>query len=134
MNPAVVLTALLPAFTQGLQQLFNRLLGSSQPATVADKIALIKAESDAATALAALDSVNGTPSQWVIDLRSALRPIASLVLVLGFIVVCLWLVVFHVPILAGTAAFVGVLGDLAGCAIFYWFGERFQFNLTGSKK
>jgi len=133
MLPVSILAAFIPTLSQGLQQLFNKFLGSAQPRTLSERIQLIEAEARAAESLAALDTVVGTPSQWVVDLRSALRPIASLVLVGGFVVTVMVISLGGVKVGPGDAVFLGVLGELAGCAIFYWFGERFQFNLTNAK-
>jgi len=130
MFPVSVLTALLPAFTQGLQQVFTRFFGSAQPATVDERIRLMQAESQAAQSLATLDTVSGTPSQWVVDLRSALRPIASLVLVIGFVAAVVIIAMFQIKLDSAIMMILGTLGDLAGAAIFYWFGERFHFNLS----
>ena len=130
MLPVSILAALLPTLTGGLQQLFNKFLGSAQPRTIAERIQIIEAEAKAAEAVASLDAVVGTPSQWVVDLRSALRPIASLVLVVGYVLLVVGVATSGTKLGLGDLALVSVLGDLAGCAIFYWFGERVQLSFS----
>lgn len=130
MLPVSILAALLPTLTGGLQQVFNKFLGSAQPRTLSERIQLIEAEAKAAESLASLDAVVGTPSQWVVDLRSALRPIASLVLVCGYVGLVIVLTASGTKVGAGDIAAITILGELAGCAIFYWFGERLHVNLS----
>ena len=76
-----VIGAVVPVLAESVKQLIVRWTGGVKPANVDEQIRLMKAESDRLTALAALDTPGGTPSQWVVDLRASSRYIGALAVI-----------------------------------------------------
>ena len=86
--------------------------------SVEDQLKIESAQVERLKALAELDNPNGTPSQWVIDLRGSFRYLAAATLILGGVV------------LAGYAAWTtdaalfAVAVEMAGSPFGFIFGER----------
>jgi hypothetical protein len=107
--------ALVPAASDGLRAIFNRITGGAgaKPANVAELVQVMEAENKRLEILQKLDAP-GDVHRWVNDLRALQRP-AMATLVLGsYATAALWV---H-PAASITAA----LGELAGMVIFYLFG------------
>lgn len=86
--------------------------------SVDDQIKLESAQVQKLEALAKLDNPNGTPSQWVIDLRASFRYIAAAAIILvGGIIAAL-------GISKGDPATIGAGLELAGIPFGFIFGER----------
>lgn len=108
-SAATVLTAFIPALSDGVKALFHKFTDTGpQPQNVDDAIKLMEAETAKVQALAALDSVTGEVHTWVNDVRALQRPVA-VVLVLGAL--------FLFPD-------VPFIDNLASSAVFYLFGDR----------
>lgn len=76
-----ILGALVPVGAEAVKQLINKFVGGSKPVTVEEQVAIGRLEIDRITALAALDTPGGTPSQWVIDLRASARYVGALLVI-----------------------------------------------------
>ena len=88
-----------------------------------DQIKLENANIERLKALAQLDNPNGTPSQWVVDLRGASRYVAT-VLAIG---------VGAVMMLKATTPELEALGfELVGIPFGFLFGERMYLGLKGN--
>lgn len=122
-----VLPALLPALSDGLRSLLSRLTGGAgaKPQNVAEVIQLMQADTARLAAIAQLDQPGGNASQWVSDLRGAMRPVACILVILAYI---------------GALAFAKQLpdGDIAQLSVyaqmvtFYLFGDRsYQYFKAG---
>lgn len=86
--------------------------------SVDDQIKLETAQVQKLEALAKLDSPNGTPSQWVIDLRSSFRYIsAAIIILVGGVIATL-------GISKGDPTTIGAGLELAGMPFGFIFGER----------
>ncbi len=77
--------ALVPVAAEGIRGLVNRFAGGVKAVTIEDQIKLDQSEIAKLTAVAALDTPGGTPSQWVVDLRASARYVAAGVVILGAI-------------------------------------------------
>lgn len=108
-SAATVLTAFIPALSDGVKALFHKFTDTGpQPQNVDDAIKLMQAETAKVQALAALDSVTGTVHTWVNDVRAMQRPVAVVAALVGFMLFndsAMW-------------------GNMASSAIFYLFGDR----------
>ena len=74
-----IIGALIPVGIEGVKQIIGHLSGEVKPVSVDEQIKLDQSEIDRLKALALLDTPVGTPSQWVIDLRTSSRYIGALV-------------------------------------------------------
>ena len=127
-----ILPALLPAavdvFGVGAKALINKVAGGTQaqPNTFEDRLALGQQDIERLGALAALDKVTGTPSQWVIDLRSSARYIAV------FAILAAWMLFGGLSLLGYISAaseIVLTTAELARMAFFFLFGDRVYRHL-----
>lgn len=116
-------SALLPAGVDAIKGLFSGLGRRIGGLSVDDEIKLKNADVERVKALATLDTPVGTPSQWVVDLRSSFRYIAATICVIGGLATF-----FVVPALAPIGA------ELASVAFSFIFGERMLLSLKGSSK
>lgn len=122
----LLLPALLPAAIDVAKSIFGGLGRRFAGLSVDDEIKLDQSNIAKLEALAKLDTPTGTPSQWVIDLRSSFRYIAA-----------------GVSIVSG--AFIGykfgavpealnLAGQLISAPFSFIFGERLYFGMKGMKK
>lgn len=118
MITTALISALAPAAVDAVKSLFGGLSRRVAGLSVDDEIKLQTANIERLKALAALDTPAGTPSQWVIDLRSSFRYIAAGIFVVGGIGLS-----FFIPDLA-TVGMEAALG-----ASSFIFGERMLLSL-----
>ena len=118
----LLLPALLPAVIDGVKNLAQGVSRKVGGLSVDDQLKLQTADIDRLKALAALDEVKGSPSQWVVDLRSSFRYIAAGLSIIGGIYV-----IINIP----TAVEIGT--QLISAPFSFIFGERLYFGLTGRK-
>lgn len=76
-----IIGALLPIAAEGGKQLITKWVGGVRPTSVDEQIKLDQSEVARIEALAKLDAPIGTPSQWVIDLRSSARYVGALAVI-----------------------------------------------------
>ena len=121
---SLILPALVPAFADGARGLIAKFTGGAggQPQNITERIELMKAEAEKLQALAQLDSVNGEPSKWIVDLRASFRYI-----IISAIMVFTAIVVFN-PDIVG-ASVVVVFLDMTGACMSFVIGERMYLSL-----
>lgn len=96
--------------------------------SVDDQIKLQTAEVQKLEAIAKLDNPNGTPSQWVIDLRASFRYIAAAAVILvGGVVAAL-------GVSNSDPATIGAGLELAGMPFGFIFGERLVLSYKPHSK
>jgi len=76
-----ILAALVPVGIEGIKQAAARWMGGVRATTIAEQIQLDQMEVERLKALAELDKPEGTPSQWVIDLRASARYLGALAVI-----------------------------------------------------
>ena len=117
-----LISALAPAAVDGIKSLLGGLGRKVGGLSVDDEIKLKNADVARLEIVSKLDTPVGTPSQWVIDLRSSFRYIAAGICVLS-------------PILALVIApeTLVLTGELAAGAFSFIFGERMLLSLKAAK-
>ena len=119
----LILPALVPAFTDGVRGLFAKFTGGAggQPQNMQERISLIQAETEKLKALAQLDTPNGEPSKWIIDLRACYRYV-----IITFILLATIAVVYspNVPV-----SIVAVFLDMTGACMSFIIGERMYLSI-----
>lgn len=118
-----ILAALLPAGVEAVKSMAGVLGRKFGGLSVDDEIKLDQAQVSKLQALATLDTPTGTPSQWVIDLRSSFRYVAAAGCILGGIGL-----LFINPLLSELA------GSLISMPFAFIFGERMVLSLKGKSK
>jgi len=115
---SLILPALVPAFTDGVRGIFAKLTGGAggQPQNMQERISLIQAETERLKALAQLDTPNGEPSKWIIDLRACYRYI-----IVSFILIATIAVIYSPSV---PTAVVSVFLDMTGACMSFIIGER----------
>ena len=76
-----IISALVPVGIEGIKQAAAKWFGGVRATTVDEQIKLDANEIEKIKALAELDKPIGSPSQWVIDLRSSARYIGALAVI-----------------------------------------------------
>lgn len=76
-----IIGALVPIVAESGKQLVTKWIGGVRPTSVAEQIQLDQSEVARIEALAKLDAPVGTPSQWVVDLRSSARYVGALLVI-----------------------------------------------------
>lgn len=118
----ILLPAILPALIDGFKNLAGGVSRKIGGLSVDDQLKMQAGDIEKLKALAALDEVKGSPSQWVVDLRASFRYIAAGVSIMGGL--CL---IGYQPILADLGA------QLVSAPFSFIFGERLYMGLTGKK-
>ena len=120
----LILPALVPAFADGMRGIFAKLTGGAggMPQNVEERCQLMQAEATKLQALAQLDNPEGTPSQWIVDLRASYRYI-----IITAILIFTAVVVFN-PSIVGTAV-VSVFLDMSGACMSFIIGERMYLSI-----
>ena len=118
---SALLSSLIPVGVEGIKQLIVAKTGGVKPTSVAEQIQLDNAEVERLKAIAALDSPNGIPRQWIIDLRASSRYLAA------WACICLGGYFVTVPEL------VSVGSELISVAFGFLFGTRLTSGF-GPKK
>lgn len=118
--------ALLPAASDGLRALFNRVThgAGAKPVNVAELVQVMQAENDRLRVLQQLDAP-GQVHMWVSDLRALQRPAMATLVIASYAAAALWV---HPP-----AEITDALGELAGMVIFYLFGAAGWSGFTARK-
>jgi len=120
----LIVPALVPAFADGMRGIFARLTGGAggMPQNVEERCQLMQAEATKLQALAQLDNPEGTPSQWIVDLRACYRYV-----IITAILIFTAIVVFN-PTIVGTAV-VSVFLDMSGACMSFIIGERMYLSI-----
>jgi hypothetical protein len=120
----LIFPALVPALTDGFRGIVSKFTGGAggQPQNVAERVQLMQAEAAKLQALAALDTTNGEPSKWIVDLRASFRYV-----IISFIMIFTGVVVFN-PDIVG-ASVVAVFLDMTGACMSFVIGERMYLTL-----
>ena len=120
----LILPALVPAFADGMRGIFAKLTGGAggMPQNVEERCQLMQAEATKLQALAALDNPEGTPSQWIVDLRACYRYVIISAIFIFTGVVCFF------PQIVGVSV-VSVLLDMTGACMSFVIGERMYLSL-----
>lgn len=121
---AMLLPSLIPAGIDLVKSLAGRLIGDVKPATVADKVKLMEAETAKLQALAALDAPAGQVSEWVADLRASFRYLAAGIIIIATLIMC------FVP---NNAVILGVLLEMSSSVFAFMFGDRVYLKLKNGK-
>lgn len=131
----LILPALLPPLIDAAKGTIGAVSRKWAGLSVDDQIKLENAVVGRLQALAALDSPVGTPSQWVIDLRSSFRYIAACISILAGI--GLGATALFNPNITSeemTSFLLPLSLDLIGVPFSFIFGERLYFGLKGTKQ
>lgn len=123
-----LIPALIPVATDGVRAVFNKLTGGAgaKPANVDEVVALMQAETNRLQALAEIDSAAPNVHAWVNDVRALQRPIATALIIGGYLST-FWF--------TAEPAVTESLGTYAQMVTFYLFGDRTYMYMTrkGSK-
>lgn len=122
----MLLPALLPSVIDAAKGLFGGLGRKIGGLSVEDEIKLESAAVDKLRALASLDTPVGTPSQWVIDLRSSFRYVAAGVSILAG--------AYLAYKYSAVPDALELAGYLIGAPFSFIFGERLYLGMKGQKK
>ena len=117
---SLLLPALLPAFSDGLKQLFSRVFSGGTP-SITDQIALKQADAQMITAIAQMDTIQGqNVSKWVADLRGSFRYLGA-----GLILIVTMISLFSdVP-----KDYVDIMLQLSASVFSFMFGDRVYLHL-----
>jgi hypothetical protein len=117
----ILLPAILPALVDAGKNLASGISRRIGGLSVDDQIKLQNADIEKLKALAVLDEVKGSPSQWVVDTRGSFRYIAAALSI----------------IVGGVALVKGIQPDISAQLISapfsFIFGERLYLGLTGKR-
>jgi len=123
MDPITILTALLPAATDGVRALINHFSGGAgaKPMNVDETVKLMEAQTAARDsdvkrleALHTIDQVENV-SQWVNNVRAMQRPVAVAVILATWVASCY--ITMPIELAQG-------ISNMASSVVFYLFGER----------
>lgn len=123
-----LLPALFPALADGVRGLFNKLTGGAgaQPANVNEVVQLMEADTKRLQALAQMDQPGGNVHMWVADIRALQRPLATALIIAGYLYALY--ANDHLP----PATMAGI-ESYAQMVTFYLFGDRSYMYLRGKK-
>lgn len=110
-----VIGALVPVAAEGIKGSVSRWFGGVKATTIDEQIKLDASEIERLKAVASLDTPGGTPSQWVIDLRSSSR------YVFGGVVIVAAIGTMYVPV---PAEIQRVAFESANVVFGFLFGSR----------
>lgn len=117
---STILAALVPVGVEGIKQIITRFTGGVRATSIAEQIQLDQMEVERLKALAELDKPEGTPSQWVVDLRASARYLGAI------FVITVGISTLFVPV-AMEVKFVAL--EAANIAFGFLFGSRIAANL-----
>lgn len=138
---SLILPAVLPAVTDGLKGLAQKLFGGTKPIGVDDQVKLMQAEVAKLQALAQLDTPSANISQWVADLRASFRYIAAGVIIVGtMLLVLLYFAANYIdPANAPTfrtnlEPIIDLFAQMAASVFAFMFGDRMYLGLKRTGK
>lgn len=131
---SLILPALLPALTDGLKGLAQKLFGGTKPIGVDDQVKLMNAEVAKLQALAQLDAPSGNISQWVADLRASFRYIAAAAIIIGTLVLVFVYFWFNYTdpenkALENLVPVLDVFSQMSASVFAFMFGDRMYLSL-----
>jgi hypothetical protein len=120
---ALVLPALVPAFSDGVRGLVAKLTGGAggTPQNMKERIELMQAETERLKALAQLDTPVSEPSKWITDLRASYRYV-----IISIILIATLVVVYSPSVPEGIVL---IFLDMTGACMSFIIGERLYLNL-----
>ncbi len=120
---SVLFPALIPALTDGVRGIFAKFTGGAggTPQNVTERIQLMQAETGRLQALAEIDKPIGEPDKWVVNLRSAFRYLAIIVIWVATIGAV------FTPTVPETITL--IMLDLSGACMSFVIGERMYLTL-----
>jgi hypothetical protein len=118
----ILLPAILPALMDGFKNLAGGISRKVGGLSVDDQVKLQSADIEKLKALATLDEVKGSPSQWVVDLRASFRYLAAGLSIAGGLYLLGW-----------TSVDANLSGQLVSAPFSFIFGERLYLGLTGKR-
>jgi hypothetical protein len=125
MDPILIsslISSLIPGAVEAVKGLFGAASRKWVGLSVDDQIKLNNSDIERLKALAELDSPQGTPSQWVVDLRSSFRYLGAGISILGGLAMF-----FITPDLSDIAA------QLVTIPFSFIFGERMVLTFKSRK-
>lgn len=120
---ATMAAAGIPLLSDVIGKISDKLLGHKMSDEAI--IELKKLEIEKLKTLGSMDKIEGNTHTWVNDIRSLMRPVISL------LIVAVW-IALSFDITVETSVYV-VVSDLAGAAVFYWFGDRSLMHIKRGK-
>jgi hypothetical protein len=117
----ILLPAILPALIDGFKNLAGGISRKVGGLSVDDQLKMQAGDIEKLKALALLDEVKGTPSQWVVDLRASFRYLAA-----GFSI-------FGGLFLLAKNIQPDIAAQFVAAPFAFIFGERLYMGLTGKK-
>lgn len=117
----ILLPAILPAAIDAVKNLAGGVSRRIGGLSVDDQIKMQSADIEKLKALAELDEVKGTPSQWVVDLRASFRYVAAGLSILGGT----WCLAHNIQ--------PDISAQLVSAPFSFIFGERLYLGLTGKR-
>lgn len=136
---AMIIPALMPALTDGVKGLAQKLFGGTKPIAVDDQVKLMTAEVAKLQALAALDAPSSNISQWVADFRASFRYFAAAAIIVGtlfFVLLYFWFT-FTDPdnkALDNLVPVLDVFSQMSASVFAFMFGDRMYLILKKSGK
>jgi hypothetical protein len=119
-----LVSALAPAAIDAVKTLFGGIARKVGGLSVDDEIKLLNANVQKLEALAKLDNPVGTPSQWVVDLRSSFRYVAAGICITGG----------FGSLFVDSPAVTALGLEMAAAAFSFIFGERTLLAIKGTPK
>lgn len=125
MDPFTIITALIPALTDGVRGVIGRFTkgAGAKPQNVEEVIELQEADTRRMTALAALDKPAANIAPWVANLRASIRYVMVLLIFLYAAGVTVWV---DDPVTVVNAQ------NMMASAFFFLFGDRVYLHLKGN--
>lgn len=131
----LLIPALVPAALDAVKGIFSAAQRKWLGLSVDDEIKIENAAVERLKALAEIDRVVGSPSQWVVDLRGSFRYIAACISILsgiGLGYVGLFSPAISSEEMAGLL--LPLAFDLIGIPFSFIFGERLYMGMKGAKR
>jgi hypothetical protein len=122
-DPFTIITALIPAFSDGIKRLIGKWTGGPTPQSVDELIKLQDADVRRLEALGQLDGTEGAVSKWVNNLRALQRPIVVFVVLATWVAMTIAQLYFPNTI-QFNESLVYLVSNLASSVVFYLFGDR----------
>lgn len=128
MLATIITSVLVPIVTDFIKSAAPAVTRKVFGESVEDQIKIAASDVERLKALALLDNPNGTPSQWVVDLRGAFRYVSAALLIIGG----LGMAGYAASIKDASLVLAGI--ELAASPFGFIFGERLVLSYKTSKK